>query len=160
MEDNNDNDEQSSSSGILTEHNNFDDLSSSSSLDDGGYDPFDCEDYKLSFNTNAAMTGRRNIVDMLMERSCRGGGSSSLNWNWGVAGGGFIAEENDDVHMMSTSLQENDESSSSSPACSKTLKSAIDDNDNDNDTMVNHQLMQAAVLRDAVAHRNLNGATT
>ena len=88
MEDNNDNDEESSSSGILTEHNNFDDLSSSSSLDDGGYDPFDCEDYKLSFNTYAAMTGRRNIVDMLMERSCRGGGSSSFNWNWGVAGGG------------------------------------------------------------------------
>eukprot|EP00956_Cyclotella_meneghiniana_P027815 scaffold63380_cov59-Cyclotella_meneghiniana.AAC.4 len=151
---NNDNDDQSSSSGILTEHNNFDDLSSSSSLDDGDYDPFDCEDYKLSFDTDATMTGRRNIVDMLMERSCRGGVSSSLKWNWGVAGS--LIEENDDMHMTTTSsLQENDESS---PACSKTPKSNIDDNDNG--TMVNHQLMQAAVLRDAVAHRNLNGATT
>lgn len=158
--DNNDGDPPSDSSGILTEHNfhhDDDDLSSSSL--DGGYDPFDCEDYKLSFddsnNNTAASTslGPRNIVDILMERNCRGGRSSSVGWRWVVAGGPCKEE---DVHMSMS--QERMEKSESSPApatpvtCPNTPKAS-------EYKEVNHQLIQAAIIHDAAAHGDSNTQT-
>ena len=60
-----------SSSAILTEH-----LEDDLSFGPSEYDPFDCDDYKLLFNS----TKGRNILEILSERSCYGGRGD--RWRW------------------------------------------------------------------------------